>query len=51
MTMALMAILGLAALWFLYGILRDEHRKSQREIRDIERLHRDFARVIRQSKP
>lgn len=46
-----MGALALFALWFVFGILRDEHKKSQREVREIERatrLDRDFARVVRE---
>ena len=51
MTLLLMGALAVAALWFVAGILRTEHRKTQREMREISQLDRDFARVIRQGRP
>lgn len=48
--MLLIGVLALAALWLLAGILRNEHRKTQRKMHEIRQLDRDFARVIRQSR-
>lgn len=50
MTLLLMGALAMAVLWFVSRILRDEHRKTQQEMREINQLDRDFARVIRQSR-
>lgn len=51
MTMLVMGVLALASLWFVFGILRDQHEKSHSEIREIERarrLDRDFSRIVRE---
>lgn len=51
MTLFVGGVLAVTALWLIAGILRDEHRKTRREMREISQLDRDFARVIRQSRP
>lgn len=51
LTLLLMGTLAVALLWFVGGILRDEHRKTQQEMSEISQLDRDFARVIRQGRP
>lgn len=51
MLLIFMGLLSFAALWFVSGILRDQHHKTTQEMREIRQLDRDLARVIRQSKP
>ena len=51
MTLFVGGVLAVTALWLVAGILRDEHRKTQQEMREISQLDRDFARVIRQGRP
>lgn len=42
----LMGLLGVFALWCVGGILREQHRKSLGEIQEIERVEREFERIV-----